>query len=218
MGIPLKYNHPVILIGGGIVEENALRAAEMLSRTYIAADGGADKARGRPIEAIIGDLDSLADQEEWAARDVPILHDKDQNSTDFDKCLSRIEAPLILAVGFTGGRIDHTLAVMGRLGRGDAGHVIVVGDEDVVCLCPPKIALPLAADTRVSLYPLGACCGVRSRGLRWPIDGLEMEMTGQIGTSNVATGPIEIAMSGPCLLILPQETLPVLAACLARKD
>jgi thiamine pyrophosphokinase len=132
--------------------------------------------------------------------------------------LKAIHAPLILGVGFTGARMDHMLAVLGRLGRGDAGHVIILGQEDIACLCPPQIALELPADARVSLFPLGQCHGVRSTGLHWPIDGLEMSISGQLGTSNRATGPVDIAIDGPCLLILPTEFLPILADALMQKD
>ncbi|MBB5516123.1 thiamine pyrophosphokinase [Rubricella aquisinus] len=220
MNHEVTFDHPVLLVGGGEVTEDALRWAETLAPVCIAADGGADKARalGRHVSVIIGDLDSLEDKSNWITDGVTVLHDSDQNSTDFDKCLKVIRAPLILGVGFTGARMDHMLAVLGRLGRGDAGHVIILGQEDVACLCPSEISLPVPPGTRISLFPLGACRGVRSRGLHWPIDGLEMTISGQLGTSNRATGPVEITMDGPCLLIVPTECLPMLATALMKKD
>ena len=39
----------------------------------------------------------------------------EQDSTDFDKCLRHIAAPLVLGVGFLGGRVDHELAAFSTL-------------------------------------------------------------------------------------------------------
>jgi thiamine pyrophosphokinase len=72
--------------------------------------------------------------------------------------------------------------------------------------------MPLAAGTRVSLFPMDRVSG-RSDGLRWPIDGLEFHPARRIGTSNEATGGlVAIEAHEPGLLvILPRETLSVVA-------
>jgi thiamine pyrophosphokinase len=54
----------------------------------------------------------------------------------------------------------------------------------------------------------------RSQGLRWPIEGLELASAGRIATSNEATGPVDLAIEGPVLVILPRATLPGLARAL----
>ena len=39
----------------------------------------------------------------------------EQETTDLEKCLYSVEAPLFLGVGFLGGRVDHQLAAMNAL-------------------------------------------------------------------------------------------------------
>lgn len=83
---------------------------------------------------------------------------------------------------------------------------------------PPRLALDLPAGTRVSLYPLGRVSG-ESRGLRWPISGLVFEPAGRVGTSNAALGgAVELALDGPCILILPRRHLADAVAALTGAD
>ena len=174
----------------------------------IAADGGAATALalGLSIETVIGDLDSL----DLATRDrlgrTPILHDRDQDTTDFEKCLARIDAPLVVGVGFVGGRLDHTLAVLSALVGQTDTDVVLLGASDVIFPVRRRLRLDVPPGTRVSLYPMGPVRG-RSTGLEWPIDGLDLSPSGRVATSNRATGPVTIDAEGPLLAILPLECL-----------
>lgn len=204
---------PVVLVGGGACHLPALKAA-IRGRTVVAADSGAEAvlAVGRVPDAVIGDMDSLR-AEARAQLPVEVLHEiPEQDSTDFDKGLRSIAAPLVLGYGFLGKRLDHQLAAMTVLVRRAAQRCVLVGAEDVVCLCPPALALDLAAAERVSLYPMGPVRG-RSTGLRWPIDGLDFAPGVRGGTSNEAQGPVTLAMEAPLmLLILPVTCLDALLA------
>ncbi|MCA8880483.1 MAG: thiamine diphosphokinase [Rhodobacteraceae bacterium] len=209
---------PVTLVGGGPVAAADLDRALGLAPRLVAADGGADRldALGRSPEAVIGDMDSIS--HETRARLAPArLHEvAEQDSTDFEKCLTRIAAPLVLALGFTGGRIDHELSVFSVLARHRARRCAVLGAEDAVLLAPPRLALDLAPGTRLSLFPLGEVTG-RSRGLFWPIGGLRFHPLDQVGTSNRVTGPVELEFDAPrMLLILPAADLSALLTALAR--
>ncbi|WP_251374067.1 thiamine diphosphokinase [Ponticoccus alexandrii] len=190
----------------------------MTGRVVVAADGGTEAvlAAGRTPDAVIGDMDSL--RPEIRAR-IPahVLHEiSEQDSTDFDKGLRSIAAPLILGHGFLGKRLDHQLAAMIVLVRRAAQRCVLVGAEDVVCLCPPRLALDLPAGERVSLFPMGPVRG-RSEGVRWPIDGLDFSPAVQGGTSNEALGPVTLTLEAPLmLLILPIDCLDALLAGLER--
>ena len=61
---------------------------------------------------------------------------------------------------------------------------------------------------RVSLYPLGSV-KVQSDGLKWSTEGLTMQPTDKIGTSNQAVGKIiKLVPDEPkLLLILPKSLL-----------
>ncbi|MDO5648531.1 thiamine diphosphokinase [Paracoccus sp. (in: a-proteobacteria)] len=197
----------VTLVGGGELSAADLEQARAIAPLLVAADGGADRARdlGHQPDWIIGDLDSLTGAARASVPPSRLLHVAEQDSTDFVKCLTRIDARFVLAVGFAGGRVDHTLAAMTALVSTDARVLMLTGD-DVIFAAPPELRLDVTAGTRVSLFPMGPATGT-STGLEWPIDGLTLTPAGQIGTSNRATGPVSLTMNGPLLVILARDCL-----------
>lgn len=206
---------PVLLVGGAGVDSSALRELAVAGRKVVAADAGADAAlaAGLVPEAVIGDLDSISP--EAAERMAGRLHRVDEQvTTDFDKALRHVAAPLVIAVGFTGGRIDHELAVLHGLVCHPDRPCVVVGDETLVFLAPPSLALSLPEGSALSLFPLGTVTA-RSDGLRWPTDGLVMAPDRAIGTSNAVSGPVRLRPDAPCLLvILPRAALSLVVAAL----
>lgn len=207
----LRSDTPVTLVGGGPVAADQLGVALGLAPTVVAADGGADVALPEPhrFRAVIGDLDSLRGRRGLEAAGVAVHEVAEQNSTDLEKCLYSVSAPLFIGLGFLGGRLDHTLAAMSALlGRPDVVAVLV-GENDVCFLCPELLEMDLPAGTRVSLYPLAPSRGVTGEGLRWPIGGRDLAPGGLIGTSNAATGgPVRIGFDSRCVLvILPADRL-----------
>jgi thiamine pyrophosphokinase len=200
----------VTLVGAGPIDPRHLEAALAIAPVAVAADGGGDLALpgGRRFRAVIGDMDSLADPERLRAAGVPVHPIPEQETTDLEKCLYSVEAPLFVGLGFLGGRIDHHLAAMNALVKFASVPVVLIGGEDLCFLCPPEFAIDLAAGTRVSLFPMGPVRG-RSEGLLWPIDGLAFDPTGRIGTSNAATGGVvRIEFDAPrMLVILPVDLL-----------
>ena len=219
--------HAVLLLGGAGVEASldlvrtVLEDPRLADAPVVAADGGAALARAAGLmpTAVTGDFDSLTPEDRaWLGPD-RLFHNPDQETTDFDKALASICAPLVIGVGFAGGRLDHQLAVMTGLTLQPDRRCVLVGPEDVTCLCPPRIALELTAGERLSLYPMAPVQGT-SQGLEWPIDGLDLKPDGRIGTSNrVSDGPVEIAVDAPSmLLILPRPALRPLLEALSRSD
>lgn len=211
---------PIILVGGAQATPQDLQKALTLGRRCVAADGGAGQAlrAGMELDAVIGDFDSIT-AEDLAAIPAARQHRvAEQDSTDFEKALSRIEAPVTLGVGFTGGRIDHQLAVChGLLALAAKPCVLLAGDE-ILLLAPPSLSLPTIAGDVVSLFPLVQVSGISS-GLRWPIEGLSFVPGGQIGTSNQATGPSRIEMHAPgMLLILPARLTQPVVSALSQPD
>lgn len=204
---------PIALIGGADVPSGVLRMALSLGERTIAADGGAATALAHGVvpEAVIGDFDSISDEVRAALPKATLHPVMEQDSTDFEKCISRIDAALIVGAGFSGARVDHQLAVCNVLVRWPARRCVLIGGDDAVFLAPPAMALDLPQGCRVSLFPMGAVEG-RSDGLNWPIDGLTLTPDGRIGTSNFATGPVHLTVTAPKLLvILPVEHLGLVA-------
>ncbi|WP_299935362.1 thiamine diphosphokinase [uncultured Pelagimonas sp.] len=209
---------PVLLVGGGECAEDALTNAMKVSQTIVAADGGAAEvlARGRMPDSVIGDMDSLDPALQAQLAPGVLMHIAEQDSTDFDKCLRHIEAPLIEAHGFLGARVDHQLAALTVLVRRSDQCCVLVGAHDVVLVAPPRLVLDLPIGMRFSLFPMAEVTG-RSEGLRWPIDGIEFSPDGRIGTSNEVTGPVTLEMDGPgMLIILPPEALPQVTLTLSQ--
>ncbi len=165
---------------------------------------------------MIGDLDSVSDAARAA---IPASHFHkvaEQETTDFEKCLIRIEAPFILGLGFAGPRADHTLAVWNALARHGARRCLILGRTDVSFVAPRRMRLALAAGTRVSLFPMAPVTG-ESRGLRWPIGGLKFAPDARVGTSNEAEGPVELDFdTGRMLVILPRTALRAAIAALGQ--
>lgn len=181
----------------------------MLERTarVVAADGGAARALdfGRPPDLVIGDFDSFTPDPRLP--EARLLRIAEQDSTDFEKCLQHVSAPRVLALGFMGRRMDHSLAVLSALVARVPGWCVLIGEHDIVVHCPPRLALDLVPGSRLSLYPLRRVTG-RSQGLQWPIDGLTFAPDARIGTSNRVTGPLRLDLDGEgMLLILPRGGL-----------
>lgn len=185
----VSTSEPVTLIGAGEATPHNLAEAMRHAPVVVAADGGAALAVAQAVtpRAVIGDFDSLPDQVR-AVLPESVLHPMTgQDNTDFDKALQAIASPLVLAVGFTGGRIDHQLAALHVLAAHVPGRCIIIGAEEVIFHVPSQITLDVAAGDTVSLFPMGQVQG-RSTGLVWPIDGLVFDPMRFVGTSNCAEG------------------------------
>ncbi|MCV2868227.1 thiamine diphosphokinase [Defluviimonas sp. WL0002] len=210
------FSQPVTLLGGGEVDRETLSEALSFAPRIVAADGGANVARafGHVPEWVIGDLDS-ADRRHLAELDPSrVLFVAEQESTDFEKCLMRLRAPFILGLGFTGLRFDHSLSACNALVRHPGSTCLLVGRDDVIFHAPSSVSLDLAPGMRVSLFPMAEVSG-RSEGLRWPIAGLTLAPGGRIGTSNEATGRVEMEFdSHGMLVILPRIALGAAIAAL----
>ena len=203
MRVAVESNRGVTLVGGGVVAQADLAAALSLAPVLVAADGGANRLAGwgHVPARVIGDLDSL-DPELRDRLSSRVLHVAEQDSTDFDKCLQRIAAPFILALGFDGARLDHTLAALHSLVAHGRARVVMQAAEDICFLAPPRMVLSLPPGARVSLFPVAHVTG-RSEGLHWPIDGLDFAPDTRIGTSNRAIGgPVVLEFERPGMLVL----------------
>lgn len=198
----------ITLIGGAQVSQSILSEALKYGENVVCADGGADTALWACLNpvAVIGDMDSASEAAKDAYGDV--LHPiPEQNSTDFDKCLRNIEAPLIIGVGFLGDRVDHMLACLHVLLKYRDKPVVLLGDHDVVFIAPSHIRLTLPVGSRLSLMPLPGA-RVDTRGLRWEVKDGAMSLTQFIGTSNEVAAPVvELRAMGGLGVILPPEAL-----------
>lgn len=211
-------SEPITLLGGGDADRESIARALNTAPTVVAADGGANLAVSENIQptAVIGDFDSITDATLTALPKDVLFKIEEQDSTDFDKALRSISAPYVLAVGFTGARVDHQLAALNTLVRHPDKICLILGPLEVVLLAPPKLALDLPMGSTLSLFPMGPVTGT-SKGLKWPIDPLQFSPSDRVGTSNAVSGPVVLEFDRPnMLLILPVAALDEVIVALSK--
>lgn len=206
------FEGPMAIVGGGAVNPALLIELAGRGVALVGADGGADAIgdAGLLPAAIIGDLDSLANRTAWEER-TSVIHIPEQITTDFQKALYTTSAPVTLALGMTGKRLDHTLAALSAvLQYAPSRKLMLVDEVDVALAVVGSIRFEAGPRERVSIHPLLPIRFSHSSGLYYPMDGLLLEPGGLIGTSNEGTGGlVEIVPEDdtPWLLILRRERL-----------
>jgi thiamine pyrophosphokinase len=206
----VQSTHGVTLAGGGPFSARDLRLALKRAPVAVAADSGADRLLryGVAPQAVIGDMDSIS----AAARaEIPVERQhlvSEQVTTDFDKALRSIDAPLVLALGFAGARLDHGLAAFSTLIARAERACILIGPQDLAFAAPARLVLALQPGEPLSLFPMAPITG-RSEGLEWPIGGISFAPDGMIGTSNrVVSRRVELEFDRRgMLVILPRRRL-----------
>jgi thiamine pyrophosphokinase len=191
----------------------------------IAADSGYDHAvaAGLRPQLLVGDLDSISDSGQAAARvaGVPIdAHPADKDATDTELALDRALGYVgpggsVTIVGGGGDRLDHLLASILVLAQprfvACAELAAWVGPALVRVLHAPRtIELPaLATGTTLSLLPIGDVEGVSTAGLRWPLAAEPLPSGTSRGVSNLASGgPATVAATrGVLAVVLPHAAI-----------
>lgn len=196
-----------------------LERALALAPRLVAADGGADAAlaAGHLPEFVIGDLDSISPAARARLGAERLHRIAEQETTDFDKALRSITAPFVLAVGFTGARLDHLLGVVNVMARHPDRCCVVLGAGELCFVVPRRLRLHLPVGMRFSLFPMAPVEG-RSTGLRWPLDGHRFAPDAMTATSNeVAATEVALTLSAPAMLgIVPEAVLEAVLAGLAE--
>lgn len=204
---------PITLVGGSTLDRNDLNKSLSIAPIVVAADGGVrhlETADPFP-SAVIGDFDSLPMEARETYADC-LHHVAEQDTTDFEKVLQRVDGPLFLALGFLGGRIDHSFSTLNVIARYSDKRVILIGAEDIVALIPEKLTLVLPVETPIALLPM-APARAWTKGLRWNMDGDDLAPDGMVSSSNkVAEEVVELKVQGPVLLTVPKSHLDGLTA------
>ena len=199
----------VCLVGGAKLETREIHRISSFVSSYIAVDGGADSLlqAGITPTAVIGDLDSLSDHARATFADV-LCHIPEQATTDFEKALTRVSGAGFIALGFTGGQIDHALSVLNVVACHPGKPVVLVDTKDISFLAAQgRTVLHLPLQTRISLMPLGRAT-VSVSGVQWPFADQVMKPDGFVSPSNaVADDQVVIDTDGPVLIILPRAHL-----------
>ena len=190
-----------LIVGNRPLRKNIIELSK--NKLIVAADGGADRLLEYEIfpDKVIGDLDSISDKTATKLEDWLILN-KDIQKTDLEKAVEyAIErgSKKIQIVGWSGGRIDHTIAA---LGLAFDSRVELIDDRFTVkCISD----LEIIEDEKGSLFSLIAIpeARVSIQGARWELDHEKLRMGGRGIHNEIGDfGIVEIQChSGNLLLI-----------------
>lgn len=159
----------------------------------VAADGGADKALAAGVTPhyAVGDLDSISERARAAIPRDHVVSRPSEDATDLEKaidfCIEHGETDVVV-VAAGGGRADHALANLSVLPlfRGRA-RVRLVDDLFEISLVEGTAGIAGRPGTVVSLLSIGRSRGVRTSGLRWNLDGVDLDFS-PIGVHNEIVG------------------------------
>jgi thiamine pyrophosphokinase len=178
-----------------------------------AADSGlalAEAAGIRP-DCVIGDMDSLPDADRrlavYPADTVARFpHDKDPTDTELAiRILREKGCDDIRIAGGGGGRTDHLLALCRLFEGAEPPSRWYTAREEIRPLLPGETIEAAAPDAGlpVSVFPVGrGPHSAQSRGLRWPLDGLDFDGGAYSLSNRAETGTFRVtSQSGRFLII-----------------
>jgi thiamine pyrophosphokinase len=181
----------LLLLGGEGPEREQLKSILNRAPFVIAADSGFDLASrlGLVPDLLVGDLDSVAASRELdsfpSERVRRFPRDKDETDAELGLRLFReMGYRRVVLAGGGGGRLDHLLAIVDLFER-EPPPASWFTAQDEVRRVEGELALSGCKGLRISFFPLGqGASGLRSEGLKWPLDGLEWSR-GREGVSNL---------------------------------
>lgn len=205
----VNVSDPIALIGGAQLGPEHLNILQSFAEIFAAADGGADHLRNTGLIpcAIFGDLDSISAEtrKDFAPQ---LMQIAEEDTTDLEKAVSRITAPVILGAGFLGGRLDHSFASLNVLARFSAVPLILLWEAECCFRCPDAgLDLTVPTGTPIAVLPMDAV-RCTSSGLRWDMKDLALHPSGFVSSSNVTMAErVAIRVIGPALITLPVAQL-----------
>lgn len=199
----------IAIIGGAQLAPQHLNILQTLTETFVAADSGADHllAAGITPKAVIGDFDSLSGSSRLTFEPY-LIHITEQDTTDLEKTLTCIKAPVIIGAGFLGGRLDHSFATFNAMVRFRQTPLILLSDSEC-CFRAPVGAwtIDLPSGTPFALLPMGEAV-VSSTGLVWDMDRMTLSPTGRVSSSNKTAAPhVRVDVGGSVIVTLPLDQL-----------
>ena len=174
------------------------------------ADGGANILRRHADELnerllpnyISGDFDSIDEQTLRYYKSLPqveFIRTQDQNATDFSKCVRMMvdkhrSMEHLLVFCSLGGRFDHSMGIIHTLFILNDAYpnlqVYLLAEQDITFLLHANHANRIHVQSTYSgricsLLPFGQSARVRTRGLKWNLDGSqELSFTKLVSSSN----------------------------------
>ena len=161
---------------------------------------------------VIGDLDGNFDIEriEQTFPNVKIIHEPDQEKTDFEKAIEYlIKNNYSEVYGFclTGKRMDHTFNNISSLAKYNQAIDIKIIDNNSTIFCidsSSHFKKMYDKDTIISLLPIGTVSGITTKNLEFALNNEKLELGIRTGSSNkvLKTDFVEIEITKGKLIIM----------------
>lgn len=153
---------------------------------------------------VIGDFDSVSIDD--ISSFVEIVEILDQDSTDFDKSLQFIIDKGHKAVdvfGSTGMEHDHFLGNLSTaLAFKNQIEITFIDDYSIFFFIDKNMSLENVKNRVISLIPFHQAKNVQTKGLVYPLNGMDLELGKRIGTRNIANEDrVEISYESGELLV-----------------
>jgi len=187
----------VLIVGGGYPPDPKQLHQVVARYPYtLAADSGlaALVAAGIEPDLVVGDFDSV---DRALLAEIPRERqrpDPSPDDTDLEKCIRlALEqgAQRIALAGGSGNRLDHTLNAVSLMVRYASQAELVLFDAsgEATLVAPPGITITGAPGDLISICPAPSALGLESKGLRFPLDKLDLELGGRDGIANELSRP-----------------------------
>ena len=190
-------------------------------------------------DAVCGDFDSLEPRAAAFYGGAGVaLHPapEDQDTTDFEKCLAKLEALQaarggarfnVVALGPGGGRLDHEAQNLSALLARSAAFagLALLSAHSVASALPAgrsvvAVSAPFEGPT-CGLLPLAGAATLSTRGLKWDVAGWRTAFGERVSTSNHvrdAAAGVEVHTTAPLVWTVGVNVEEVLAAAARRGD
>jgi len=189
----------LVFAGGDPVPPSVARRLPGPDALVVAADSGVEHALalGRRVDLVVGDFDSAdpAVVERLEATGTELeRHPEAKDQTDLELALRAARArgaTRIVVAGGYGGRLDHFLANALAGPAVDGVAVEWVTGDALITVVRAHGEVRGRPGALCSLLAVGGTArGVRTRGLRYPLDSEDLEPGSTRGVSNVLTEPV----------------------------
>ena len=204
-----------ILANGDPPRHAAPRAALAAADLFVTCDGAfaATRALSRKPDYVVGDGDSLsaADRDALGDRFVRVT---EQDTNDlckafrFVQSMPRISDTISVALlGTTGLREDHSLANIFHLidFTADIPDTTIITDYGTFVAVRDKQTFPCRPGTAISVFAPLPDTRVTSRGLVWPLDGVDLTPLWRGSLNRTAGIAFTLQASRPILVYRPHE-------------
>jgi len=204
----------IIFANGDLPDINKARAILRDDDYIICADGGTRHASSLDLKPalVIGDMDSTESShlQKLQADGVLIeLYSRDKNETDLELAITHaieLNPKEIVIVAALGGRLDQTLANIALLSNLQLSTFNIKLDDgaEEIFFCRDQAEVKGRSGDIVSLIPWqGEVAGIRTKNLKWVLNGESLYPVKTRGISNEMTADVaNIKITSGLLLIV----------------